>query len=195
VVCIELGRHCVQLGQESIIIGNMTPKTLRPASWASQIDRGLIIAGSILILVACGARSNLDNLSASVGGANSVGGVTAGGGAQSTGGLISAVGTGGLKATGGSANTGGTAAIGGSITNLAVGHSHTCALIKGGVQCWGSNWSGELGNNSIDQSPALVPVQVQGLTSGVMAITAGGAHTCALVNGGAQWWGGICQRE
>jgi alpha-tubulin suppressor-like RCC1 family protein len=33
------------------------------------------------------------------------------------------------------------------------------------------------------------PVQVEGLTSGVTAITAGGGHTCAAHNGAAKCWG------
>ena len=36
---------------------------------------------------------------------------------------------------------------------------------------------------------SAVPVQVQGLTSGVTAIGAGGATSCAIVNGSARCWG------
>ncbi len=70
---------------------------------------------------------------------------------------------------------------------IAVGDLHTCALINGGVQCWGYNVYGQLGNNSTTDSP--IPVPVSGLTSGVQAVTAGGSHSCALVNGGVQCWG------
>jgi alpha-tubulin suppressor-like RCC1 family protein len=68
-----------------------------------------------------------------------------------------------------------------------VGGEHTCALVNGGVQCWGENGDGRLGNNSYDSSS--VPVQVLGLTSGVTFIAAGSKHTCAVVNGAAQCWG------
>lgn len=72
---------------------------------------------------------------------------------------------------------------------LATGGDHTCAIVTGGaLKCWGKGTSGQLGNNSIVNSS--VPVQVTGLTSGVVAVTAGYAHTCALTSaGGVKCWG------
>ncbi len=73
------------------------------------------------------------------------------------------------------------------VTALALGATHTCAIISGAVKCWGGNTYGQLGNNSTISSPWLVPVG--GVTSGAQDLTAGDAHTCALVNGGVKCWG------
>jgi alpha-tubulin suppressor-like RCC1 family protein len=74
-------------------------------------------------------------------------------------------------------------------TQISTGLNHSCALLEGGtVQCWGANSRGQLGNGSIT-SP-LVPTNVDGLTSDVTAIRAGGEHTCAILkDGGARCWG------
>lgn len=71
---------------------------------------------------------------------------------------------------------------------VAAGDEHTCAVVNGAAWCWGRNESGQLGNGTVG-TPSYEPVRVQGLSSGVEAIAAGAAHTCAIVRGGAQCWG------
>jgi len=53
----------------------------------------------------------------------------------------------------------------------------------GGVQCWGSNLNGQLGDSSVQS--AFVPIPVPGLSSGVAAIAAGTNYACALTTAGS----------
>lgn len=71
----------------------------------------------------------------------------------------------------------------GVVVAISAGSAHTCALLAGGgVQCWGANWAGQLGDGST--TARLEPVPVSGL-SGVTAIAVGALHSCALTGAGA----------
>lgn len=72
---------------------------------------------------------------------------------------------------------------------IAAGGGRTCALMKdGGVRCWGTNWGGHVGDGTTETR--LTPVDVIGLTAGVIALAAGLNHACALTNlGGVKCWG------
>jgi alpha-tubulin suppressor-like RCC1 family protein len=92
------------------------------------------------------------------------------------------------------ANTGGDLNMGGTVAQLAAGMNHNCALLtNGSVRCWGSNDFGQLGyarvgNVSMFETPAdNGDVTVGGK---VKQVTAGGAHSCALLESGAvRCWG------
>ena len=74
-------------------------------------------------------------------------------------------------------------------TDIALGANHSCAVVKGGVKCWGANTVKQAGQPS--PSYILTPQWVSGLgaNSGVTRVFAGSSTTCALVNGGVQCWG------
>jgi len=79
-------------------------------------------------------------------------------------------------------------------TQVVAGGEHTCAILVGGVvRCWGKGTYGRLGYADTadignDEVPSSVgPVAVGGT---VAQLAAGGAHTCALLEGGTvRCWG------
>ena len=76
------------------------------------------------------------------------------------------------------------------VADLADGGFHFCALISGGgVRCVGQNDRGQLGNGDVSWQEESA-VDVVGLASGVLQVTAGYAHSCALKTSGEVWcWG------
>lgn len=66
-------------------------------------------------------------------------------------------------------------------TSLSAGANHSCAVLSGGaLMCWGKNLRGQLGNNT--QADSSIPVAVSNITLSVLAVSAGEAHTCAILS-------------
>lgn len=93
------------------------------------------------------------------------------------------------------------ASVGGAVLTgvkeISAGNWHICALmLDTTVKCWGSGTSGQLGDarNTSSSTPVDVVATGQGTggtpLSDVAAISAGGSHTCALMNAGTmKCWG------
>ena len=75
-----------------------------------------------------------------------------------------------------------------SVTELAAGYQHVCALREDGtVWCWGRNLEGQLGDGL--EVSTHMPVKVFGL-AGAVSIAAGMTHTCAVTSDDeAYCWG------
>jgi alpha-tubulin suppressor-like RCC1 family protein len=128
------------------------------------------------------------------GGGSGFGGGSGGGGGGGSGG-------GGGGSGGGGGGGGGSEGGGGGGTlssTIAAGGFHTCVLLtSGGIDCWGYNYFGQLGDDTISDPETCypvepcsrTPVEASGITDAT-AITAGGDHTCALLaNGSIDCWG------
>jgi alpha-tubulin suppressor-like RCC1 family protein len=91
-------------------------------------------------------------------------------------------------------STAGDVPIGATVTQVAAGRDHTCALIEtGAVRCWGLGTLGRLGYGNTStigdtETPATAgDVVVGGI---VTQIAAGDGHTCALLStGNVRCWG------
>jgi alpha-tubulin suppressor-like RCC1 family protein len=74
------------------------------------------------------------------------------------------------------------------VTRITAGASHTCAVqADGTIDCWGSNFFGQVGDGS--NTDRNKPTGVSGITDAT-AIAAGAFHTCAVrADGTGQCWG------
>jgi alpha-tubulin suppressor-like RCC1 family protein len=79
--------------------------------------------------------------------------------------------------------------LNGRVLAVKAAGNQTCALTAGGgVQCWGDNRYGQLGDGTNQKQ--YEPAQVTGLTAGVTVLADGGNHACAVGSGGElRCWG------
>jgi len=74
-------------------------------------------------------------------------------------------------------------------TSLSGGLYSTCALLTtGGVDCWGENQYGQLGNGG-NEAYSYVPVAVSGMTDAKRLFGAGYPYCAVLATGGLDCWG------
>lgn len=77
------------------------------------------------------------------------------------------------------------------IIDVALGENHACVLTSAGaVQCVGYNNANQVGDGGACGLECHTPANVSGLSSGVIAISAGREASCAVLSGGSvQCWG------
>ena len=66
------------------------------------------------------------------------------------------------------------------VTSLSVGQAYACAIAGGAAKCWGDNYDGCIGNGKDAGFQTAAPVDVTGLGTGMVAISAKAQHACAL---------------
>jgi alpha-tubulin suppressor-like RCC1 family protein len=82
-------------------------------------------------------------------------------------------------------------ALGPDVANIAAGYGSTCMLLKsGGVECWGANGQGELGDGTTTSSLVARPVVGISAATAVTSSRYEYGHSCALLsNGTVKCWG------
>lgn len=87
------------------------------------------------------------------------------------------------------------AALGSTVSQIAVGGFHACALLAdGSVRCWGNNSAGQLGDGS--STGRAAPVTVSGLPARAIAVATGAIGSCALLDTGrVHCWGSVFGRQ
>jgi len=75
------------------------------------------------------------------------------------------------------------------VAGIAAGDYHTCAVTaSGAAKCWGDPLVGALGTGGTPDG--TVPQQVSGLFAGVVGVSVGVYHSCAVTGAGKLWcWG------
>ena len=174
----------LSLGSDGVISGTPTTKNVAGSSFQVLATYKTKTGQQAYTIVVNGAVLHVTQISA---GSNHTCAVTTSGGAKCWG--LGSQGQLGNNSTTSSSVPVDVVGLTSGVASITGGGAHTCAVTtSGGAKCWGSNSSGQLGNNSTTSSS--VPVDVVGLTSGVASITGGSYHTCAVTTSGrAKCWG------
>ena len=74
---------------------------------------------------------------------------------------------------------------------ITAGGFHTCALLDdGNISCWGKALEGQLGTGGTIQQNSPVLTASLGIGRTAVSVSAGGSHTCAVLdNGSISCWG------
>jgi alpha-tubulin suppressor-like RCC1 family protein len=85
--------------------------------------------------------------------------------------------------------------LGSGVVDIVTGGRFTFAILSTGtVKAWGTGLYGELG--VLPKGDKLTPVDVPGLSAGVISIAAGPGHACAVMaTGTAKCWGSNSQGQ
>lgn len=79
-----------------------------------------------------------------------------------------------------------------TVTGIAVGLNHSCAIADGSVYCWGLNFSGQIGDNTTIQRrvpQAVVSVEGGLLNKTISSIGGGSNRSCAVADAKTYCWG------
>ncbi len=78
------------------------------------------------------------------------------------------------------------------VTAIETGRNFSCAIVNGGVKCWGAADQGQIGDGTAYVSPydkVAYPTGVSGMGSNVTALALGPENACAIKNGEVWCWG------
>ncbi len=77
------------------------------------------------------------------------------------------------------------------VDDVTAGSAHLCVIDaqSGDVLCWGDNTYGQLGVVGFDGGSSVLPLTTLQYQGSVPTLSAGGTHTCFVINGALECWG------
>lgn len=80
--------------------------------------------------------------------------------------------------------------LGGVATELCAGDEHTCAVVDGMIQCWGSDFAGQRGDGDVAIA-ANQPRPLDTTLTGWTGVACGAQHTCGRIGQTLYCWGDL----